>query len=101
MAGVANFDAVPIGADQTSGRTPFASGTGSYARSWALTPLDPPDQTTHTRALPERVPSEVTTGDPLVYGKESWLDPATVSAGSPEPVTPRCSATSEPPLPTQ
>ena len=65
VAGMANLDAVPIGADQRSCSRPPV-GSASYADRRALAPVGPSLRTTQTRAEPGAVPSEVTTGEPEV-----------------------------------
>ena len=46
------------------------------------------DQTSHSSAEPEVVPSEVTTGAPVENPKASLEVPARASAGAPDPSTP-------------
>ena len=59
--GIANFAEVPIGALQR--RTGFSStGIGSYARSWAPSPVPLGAHTIHTSAEPGSVSLEVITG---------------------------------------
>src|SRR5438128_280399 len=78
--GTENLACVPIASEKRSGRTPFTSGTASYARSFPA-PYEPVVDVTQTSALPDCVPFEVTTGDPDVYPKLSADCPARDNEG--------------------
>ena len=71
----------------SSFKTP-PTGTGSYARSWAPTPDPPADHTVHTKAEPEVVPLEVTTGALELKPKASEDCPTRLRVGVPAPLRP-------------
>src|SRR6185437_10412135 len=85
--GVPNLDPVPIGALQRSTGFPF-TGTGSYARSWAPSPVPFGIHSLHTSADPEVVPSEVMTGAPVPKPQASEEVACSDSVGLPSPLTP-------------
>src|SRR5438105_15263260 len=84
--GGANLDEVPTGVLQRRTGCP-STGTGSYARSWAPSPVPPTSHTIHTSAEPAVVPVDVITAlldpNPNASVEVPWSE----SVGSPEPDT--------------
>ncbi len=84
---MANFADVPIAALQRSTGLP-PTGTGSYARSCAPTPVPFGVQMIHTSAEPAFVESEVITAALELKPKASEEVPCSDSVGWPVPDTP-------------
>src|SRR5215469_11399936 len=85
--GMANFEEVPIDALQRNTGLP-STGSGSYTRSWAPTPVLLGAHTSQTSADPDFVPSDVITGALDPKPNASAEVACSASVGCPLPDTP-------------